>query len=216
MTDLKTILFDLDGVVIDSEPVHAKAKKIILEKFNISYPPTIFDDYKGITDKIFWDYVSGRLDDGKHSSERLQDSKKLIFEEIIKEIKLIDGFLFFMDKVKSKGIQTALVSSTSLYSLGLIDDLFHISTLFDLVITEVDTLLHKPNPHPYLKALEMLPADTRNSIVIEDSPNGIISAKKAGLYVYALTSSFKRHLLVEAGADEIIESYKDLMKKLDF
>ena len=216
MTYLKTILFDLDGVVIDSEPVHAKAKKIVLEKFKISYPTTIFDEYKGITDKIFWDYVSGSLDDGKHSSEKLQDSKKLIFEEIIKELKLIDGFLFFMDKVKSKGIRTALVSSTSIYSLRLIDDLFHISALFDLVITEVDTLLHKPNPQPYLKALEMLPADTRNSIVIEDSPNGIISAKKAGLFVYGLTSSFKRHLLMEAGADEIIESYEDLMKKLDF
>ena len=48
---IKAILFDFDGIVIDSEPLHAKAKKIVLEKFKISYPTTIFDDYKGRTDK---------------------------------------------------------------------------------------------------------------------------------------------------------------------
>ena len=210
------MLFDFDGVVIDSEPVHAKAKKLVLEEFNIAYPDTIFNEYKGRTDKVFFDYVSNSLDNLKHSSDRLQNSKKLIFEKILNELIMIDGFLLFLGKVKIKGIKTAMVSSTSLYSLKLVDKLYHISDLFDLVITEVDTLLHKPNPQPYLKALEMLPADTRNSIVIEDSPNGIISAKKAGLFVYGLTSSFTRRLLVEAGADEIIESYEDLMKKLDF
>jgi beta-phosphoglucomutase len=214
--DIKTILFDFDGVVIDSEPVHAKAKKIVLEKFNISYPATIFDDYKGRTDKVFFDYISNSLDKMKHSSELLQNSKKQIFEDIIKELKLIDGFLIFLDKVKNKGIQTALVSSTSLYSLGLVDEIYHISEMFDLVITEVDTALHKPYPEPYLKALEKLRANTWNSFVIEDSPNGIISAKNAGCFVYGLTSSFQRHFLTEAGADEIIESYEELMKKIDF
>lgn len=216
MIDVKTILFDFDGVVIDSEPVHAKAKKLVLEKFNISYPPTIFDDYKGRTDKVFFDYVSNNLDTLKHSSDLLQNSKKLIFEEIIKELKLIDGFLLFFGKMKDKGIQTAMVSSTSLYSLRLIDELYHISDLFNLVITEADTALHKPYPDPYLKALEKLKANTQSSIVIEDSPNGIISAKKAGCFVYGLTSSFQRHILMEAGADEIIENYEELMKKLNF
>jgi len=215
MADLKTILFDLDGVVIDSEPIHAKAKKIVLEQFNITYPPTVFDDYKGKTDKVFWDYVSGNLDSRQHSAELLQDSKKLVFVEIIKELRIIDDFFFFIDIVKRKGIQTALVSSTSLYSLGLIDDLYHISELFDLVITEADTPLHKPYPHPYLKAMEILPADPPTCIVIEDSPNGIISAKRAGLFVYGMTSSFKRHQLIEAGADVIIGSFKELLEKLE-
>jgi beta-phosphoglucomutase len=118
--------------------------------------------------------------------------------------------------VKSKGVRTALVSSTSLYSLGLVDEIYHVSELFDLVITEVDTTRHKSFPDPYLKALERLPAETLNSIVIEDSPNGIISARRAGCFVYGLTSSFQKHLLTEAGADKIIESYEELMNKLDF
>lgn len=213
---IKAILFDFDGVVIDSEPLHAKAKKIVLEKFNISYPATIFDDYKGRTDKVFFDYVSNKLDNNRRSSDFLQNIKKSVFEGIINELELIDGFLIFLQKVQEKGIRTALVSSTSLYSLALVDSLFHISEMFDLVITEMDTDFHKPYPDPYLKALEKLPADIQNSIVIEDSPNGIISAKKAGCFVYALTSSFATNVLMEAGADEIIESYDELIKKLNY
>ena len=213
---IKAILFDFDGVVIDSEPLHAKAKKIVLEKFNISYPATIFDDYKGRTDKVFFDYVSNTLDNNRRSSDFLQDTKKSVFEGIINELKLINGFLIFLQKVQDKRIRTALVSSTSLYSLALVDSLFHISEMFDLVITEMDTDLHKPYPDPYLKALEKLPADTQNSIVIEDSPNGIISAKKAGCFVYALTSSFPSDELMIAGADVIIESFDELIMKLNY
>ena len=159
MLRVNAILFDFDGVVIDSEPVHAKAKKLTFEKFNIGYPETIFDDYKGKPDNVFFDYVAGSLDKNKHSSEMLHTYKKRVFETIIKEIKLIDGFILFLNTVKSKGIKTALVSSTSLYSLGLVDEIYHISGMFDLVITEVDTALHKPHPDPYLKALEKLPSD---------------------------------------------------------
>jgi beta-phosphoglucomutase len=213
---IKAIFFDFDGIVIDSEPVHAKAKKIVLDKFNISYPATIFDAYKGRTDKVFFDYVSRNLNNNRISSNFLQDTKKSVFEGIINELKLIDGFLIFLQKVQEKGMRTALVSSTSLYSLALVDRLYHISEMFDLVITEMDTDLHKPYPDPYIKALEMLPADPQNSIVIEDSPNGIISAKKAGCFVYALTSSFPSKALMKAGADEIIVSYEELTMKLNF
>jgi beta-phosphoglucomutase len=102
-----------------------------------------------------------------------------------------------------------------LYSLGLVDKLYNISGLFDLVITEVDTEFHKPDPAPYFKALEKLSLTRRDSIVIEDSPNGIISAKKAGCFVYGLTTSFQSHTLREAGADGIVESFRELAKKLN-
>ena len=216
ITDIKTIFFDFDGVIIDSEPLHAKAKKLVLEKYKITHPETIFDDYKGRPDKVFFDYVSNNPDTQKQSAEFLMNSKKAIFEEILPELKLVNGSLPFLKIVKAKGIRTALVSSTSIYSLGLVDSLYHISGLFDLVITEVDTKLHKPYPDPYLLASDKLQANTLNSIVIEDSPNGIISAKKAGFYTYGLTSSFPGYVLKEAGADEIIESYEELIVKLNF
>jgi beta-phosphoglucomutase len=214
MMDIRTIFFDFDGVVIDSEPVHAKAKKLVLEKFNIPYPASLFDEYKGRPDNIFFDFISKKLDPLNRPAELLYNSKKIIFEEIIKELTLVDGFLSFYQKLKDKGIATALVSSTSLYSLGLVDRIYNISEKFDLVITEADTTRHKPAPDPYLRALEKLPALAETTVVIEDSPNGIISAKEAGCYVYGLTSSFAGTILAGAGADKIIENYEELSKIL--
>lgn len=214
--ELKTILFDFDGVVIDSEPLHAKAKKIILDRNKINYPPSIFDDFKGKTDKVFFDFISRNLRDQPVTPVVLENSKKKVFEEIINELELINGFLPFLSKVKERKIQTALVSSTSLYSLALVDSLYQISGMFDLVITEVDTKLHKPYPDPYLKALEKLPAEINTTIVIEDSPNGIISAKSAGCFVYGITSSFSKQTLLASGADKVVDSFYELNEALGF
>jgi beta-phosphoglucomutase len=212
--NVKAILFDFDGVIIDSEPAHAKAKKLVLEKFNISYPPNIFEDFKGRPDKVFFEYVASKLDPKKQSSELYLDAKNSIFVGLVKEIKLIDGFLLFHQKVKSIGIKTAMVSSTSLHSLNLVDKIYQLSDLFDLIITGSDTDMHKPHPAPYLEAFKKLSAKTENTIVIEDSPNGIISAKKAGCFVFGLTSSFSSQELKVAGADETINDYQELARIL--
>ena len=210
INDIKTILFDFDGVVVDSEPAHARSKKIVLEKFNIPYSPIIFEDFKGKTDQVFFDFIAEHLDPERRLPDVFLKAKNDSFEELITEIDLIDGFLTFHKKAKTKGIQTALVSSTTLYSFQRIDRIYHLSDLFDLVITGADTKMHKPHPEPYLKAYQLLNLDHKNTIVIEDSPNGICSAKKAGCFVFGITNSFSGEILREAGADEIVGSYKEL------
>lgn len=209
---IKTIFFDLDGVIIHSEPIHGKAKKLTLDEFGINYPPTIFDDYIGRTDEDFFRYASEKLDTQKHRFEILLHRKQDLFVELIPEMKLVDGFLSFFQETKNKGIKTALVSSTSTYTFDLIDKHFNITNLFDLLITQKDTTNHKPHPDPYIKALQTLPASTESTIVIEDSPNGITSAKNAGCKVYALTTSFKADKLTEA--DKIVNSYAELSEEL--
>ncbi|MDR1973871.1 MAG: HAD family phosphatase [Bacteroidales bacterium] len=209
---IETIFFDLDGVIIDSEPVHAKAKKFTLDLFAINYPVSIFDDFIGQPDEAFFKHVSEELDAQKRPAELFLKEKQRLFVEILPEMKLIDGFFPFFQEVKKIGIKTALVSSTSTYTFGLIDENFNIAHLFDLLITEKDTINHKPHPDPYIKALQTLPASTESTIVIEDSPNGIISAKLAGCKVFALTTSFKTEKLAEA--DVIFDSYAEISKRL--
>ena len=211
---IKSIFFDLDGVIIDSEPIHAKAKKLTLDKYGIAYPDSIFDDFVGKTDDNFFRYVTEKLDAQNYSWELLLQTKNDLFIELLPEMELVNGFLPFFQYVKNRGLKIALVSSTSTYTFGLIDKYFNIAHLFDLLVTEKDTVNHKPHPEPYLKALETLPASIESTIVIEDSPNGIISAKRAGCKVFALTTSFKAESLVDA--DEIFNSYTELSKKLEF
>lgn len=211
---IESVFFDLDGVIIDSEPIHAKAKKLTLDCYGISYPDTIFDDFIGKTDDNFFRYVTENLDAKKHAFEILLQKKNDLFIELIPEMKFVEGFPAFFQKVKNNGLKTALVSSTSTYTFGLINKYFNIAHLFDLLVTEKDTDNHKPHPDPYIKALKALPASIESTIVIEDSPNGIISAKLAGCKVYALTTSFKAENLVKA--DTIFSSYTELSRVFGF
>jgi len=211
---IKTVFFDLDGVIIDSEPIHAKAKKLTLDIYGISYPYSIFDDFIGKTDESFFRFVIDKAKVHDFSFELLLQKKNDLFIKLLPEMKLVDGFLPFFQNLKNRGLQIALVSSTSTYTFGLIDKYFNIAHLFDLLVTEKDTVNHKPHPEPYIKALETLPALIESTIVIEDSPNGILSAKQAGCKVFALTTSFKVEDL--AKADEIFNSYDEIAQKLMF
>ncbi|MDR2037476.1 MAG: HAD family phosphatase [Bacteroidales bacterium] len=209
---INTIFFDLDGVIIDSEPIHAKAKKLTLDEYGIGYPASIFDDFIGLTDEDFFKYVSVELEKKNRPFEILLQKKQELFIELLPEMKFVDDFLLFYQEIKNKGMKTALVSSVSTYTFELVDKNFNISHLFDLLVTKKDTVHHKPHPAPYIKALQKLPASIESTIVIEDSPNGITSAKKAGCKVFALTTSFGAEKLTEA--DEIFGSYMELSGKL--
>lgn len=211
-TMINTIFFDLDGVIVDSEPIHAKAKKMILDAYSIPYPDSIFDDFIGQPDEVFFKYIYENLDKQKNPYKLLLQEKNDQFFELIPEMQLVEGFTPFINEIKKRGIKTALVSSTSTYTFGLIDKHFYLADLFDLLITEKDTERHKPFPDPYIKALQTLPASVDNTIVIEDSPNGIKSAKQAGCRVFALTTSFKMEKLIEA--DEIFNNYNEIAKKI--
>jgi beta-phosphoglucomutase len=197
---VKAVFFDLDGVIIDSEPVHAKAKKLTLDAYGIVYPGSIFDEFTGRTDEDFFKYVSGELGARGVSPEGLGRKKNEFFIDLLPEMRLVSGFRFFFQQVKNRGLKTALVSSTSAYTLGWIDRYFDVTRLFDLLVTEKDTVYHKPHPEPYLRALDALPAAVESTIVLEDSPNGILSAKRAGCRVFAITTSFRAQRLMEADA----------------
>lgn len=211
---INTIFFDLDGVIVDSEPIHAKAKRIILDSHSIQYPDSIFDDFIGQPDEVFFKHIYENLDKQKNPYQSLLQEKNEQFFELIPEMKLVEGFTAFINEVRNRNIKTALVSSTSTYTFGLIDKHFHLADLFDLLITEKDTERHKPFPDPYIKALQTLPASVYNTIVIEDSPNGIKSAKEAGCKVFALTTSFRTEKLMEA--NEIFNSYDEIAEKVLF
>jgi beta-phosphoglucomutase len=211
---IETIFFDLDGVIIHSEPVHAKAKRLTLDEYGIDYPDAIFDAFIGQTDQDFFSYVSAELDARKHPLELLLQKKNDLFIGLLPEMEFVDGFPSFFRYMRDKGLKAALVSSVSAYTLEWIDTYFDITRLFDLLVTAKDTVNHKPHPEPYMKALQALPASTGSTIVIEDSPNGIISAKRAGCKVFALATSFQMEKLSEA--DEAFKGYAELSARLGF
>lgn len=207
-----TIFFDLDGVIVDSEPIHAKAKKITLDHFGIEYDLSLINQFKGQTDESFFKTIIEKYAVHKLDFKILLNKKQSVFLDILPEMNLVKGFNSFINLVKSSDCRTALVSSTSTFSLDLIDKEFDIKKYFEILITEEDTQYHKPHPAPYLSAFDKMKTKKENTLIIEDSPNGIQSAKEAGGKVYALTTTFTTDRLSEA--NQVFNGYKELSNKV--
>ena len=125
-------------------------------------------------------------------------------------MQFVDGFLPFAQFIQSKGIATALVTSSSHWTVNQVDELLGTKKWFNLIVAEEDTVKHKPDPAPYLLALEKLKAATGTTLIIEDSINGIISGKAAGCLVCGMTTSFDKQTLLDAGADKAFDTYEEL------
>lgn len=199
----------MDGVVIDSEKLHLKALALTLEQNGIECPDSLLSGFVGKSDREFFEYARDHLDDRVNVDQYLE-AKDALFNSLLPELQLVDGFLPFIRFVKSKNIPTALVTSSSHWTVNQVEELMDIKRWFNRVVAEEDTDKHKPHPDPYLLALETLNADSGSTLIIEDSTIGIAAGKAAGCIVAGLTTSYDKQKLLEAGANDAFNSYEEL------
>jgi beta-phosphoglucomutase len=212
---LEALIFDLDGVILNSEEFHARAKRLTMMKYNIEFPESIFDEYKGRTDRAFFAYVSHVLAGDKISGEELAMYKRNVYIDIFHLSTLIPGSMEYMVKARKVVRNMGLVSSATRADLDIAEMKFQIKKWFDQIILGDETAKHKPHPEPYNKVLAALGVNASNVLVIEDSPNGIISAKEAGCEVIGITTSFEKELLLNAGADLVIDGFKEILPLIE-
>ncbi|MFD2288886.1 HAD-IA family hydrolase [Pedobacter petrophilus] len=205
--NIQNVIFDFDGVIVDSEPIHAEAKKGTLDHFQLTYDSDLFDQFKGIPDSDFFRFASKDLAGAMITAEAMNDYKRTLYAAMLPDIKLIEGVFDFIEKLKHEGIKIGIASSTTKSDFLLINDKYKLNTYFDVMVTGGDTSMHKPHPEPYLKAMEYLKALPEETAAIEDSPNGIKSALASGCTVIGLTTSFDQVVLKDAGAHFITDSF---------
>ena len=212
---ITSLFFDMDGVVIDSEKLHLKALGLTLDNNGIAYPAAMLPGFTGKSDRSFFEYARDYLDtDGRVDINKFLNEKDKLFDSLLPELRFVDGFEDFILAVKARDLKTALVTSSSRWTVNKVDKLLGILKWFDVVIAEEDTERHKPNPDPYLLAFEKTEADRESTIIIEDSTIGITAGKAAGCTVCGLTTSFTKEVLTGAGADHAFDSYNALASTL--
>jgi beta-phosphoglucomutase len=207
-------IFDFDGVIVDSEPVHAEAKRITLEHFNIKYPYEIFNDFKGRPDVAFFDFVSEKLTADKIQPGYLLSYKNDVYLNLFNDVKLIDGIIPFLNVIRNYFSQIGMATSATKHDLSLMMNKYDLHKYFDFIVTGEDTSKHKPDPEPFLKAISNAGKKASDILIIEDSPNGIIAGKSAGCFVIGITTSFSNEELLSAGADLVVSNYLELAEKL--
>jgi beta-phosphoglucomutase len=213
--DFQACIFDFDGVIIDSEPLHARAKQITLDNFRVKYPPTLFVDFKGRPDKAFFQFVEDNLVIGDVTAVEMDAYKRQVYLKLFEDVPLVTGVRDFVYLARRTFKKVGLATSATPRDFSLAERKYQLRDWFDVIITGGDTTMHKPDPEPYLKAMSMLGVTGPETLVIEDSPNGIWSAKSADCTVVAITTAFQSNELSLAGADMVVASFAEIERELE-
>ena len=207
---IQAAILDLDGVVIDSEPIHELSLVIVSEMLGrrISWEET--KQFKGSTEldcaRLLIEITgTSEIDLQKVCRLRLE-----AFRSHYDEIKLVAGALEFLELCKRAGWSTALTTSAPRELEQLAFDQFHLSRYFQVAITGDDVERGKPHPEPYLKTAERLGRAPPDCLVVEDSKNGVRSAKAAGCITVGLATSFTPDKLAAAGGDLVVGTFEEL------
>jgi beta-phosphoglucomutase len=208
MDKFKAVIFDMDGVIVDSMPYHFIAWYEALRPFGIRV--SCFDVYSKEGerwDKSLKDFLKKA---GVKSTPRLLKEifslRQRIFRHYFKRF-IFKGCLEFLLCLKGRGYLLGLVTGTPAYELKKILPL-KICRLFDHVVAGDSVKRGKPHPDPYLKCARALGLAPRQCLVVENAPFGIESAKKAGMYCVALTSSLPPEYL--KGADSVVDNFQEI------
>jgi beta-phosphoglucomutase len=196
---IKGVLFDMDGVLVDSEPFICKAAIMMFGELGVEVLPEDFLPFVGMGENR---YIGGVAENHgiKVDIEQVKARTYEIYEKIVRgKLSPLPGSHEFISECRKKGLKLALATSAdrvkmevNLKEIGLSLDTFH------SIITGLDVENKKPFPDIYIKAAENIGLEPHECLVVEDAVSGIKAGKSAGCKCLAVTSSFDAADLHEA------------------
>jgi HAD superfamily hydrolase (TIGR01509 family) len=187
---LKAILFDFDGLILDTETPEVRVWQSIYREHGYELP---VDEWEktiggyGISTFDAADHLAG-LAAGRLDSASLRARYRREADEIIHASPILPGVLDLIGEAKQQGIKVVIGSSSPHTWVDAHVKRLGIEALFDRVVCSEDVApgRTKPNPDIYLKALDLLRVRSDQAVALEDSPNGVLAAKRAGIFVVAV------------------------------
>ena len=204
---MKAALFDLDGVVFDTEPQYTVFWGQQCREFHPEHPG-LEQEIKGQTLVQIYDaWFSGALEPKQALiTERLNQFEQQMHYDYIA------GFVEFITSLRQQGVKTAVVTSSNQPKMQAVYQARpEFCDLFDAILTSEDFERSKPDPDCYLKAAERLGVDKEDCVVFEDSFNGLKSGRAAGMYVFGLATTNPAEAIAPF-CDEVIDDYTLLNK----
>lgn len=208
---IKAVIFDMDGVIIDSEPIES----LSWEKILIGYGKKPIISEWGLVHKVGTKSIDFVL--GKHGliekEEIIRDKKRKIFIDLVlRNLILMPGFLELFKRFKKEKLKIAVASNRHEEHVLLIMDKLGIKTSLDAIAGFGPKIKTKPAPDIFLKAAKKLKIDPKYCLVIEDSEPGVTAAKAARMQVIAVPSKYTKHQDF-SGADKIVKSLSEITMK---
>ena len=187
---LKAVLFDMDGVIVDTEPLHRKAYFRMFEEVNIQVNEAMYDSFTGQATLPICNRLCQHFNLSE-TPEQLVSTKRKHFKYLFdndNELALLDGVHQLIKEYHANGLTLVLASSASMTNIDRIFGRFDLDKYFKAKISGADLKASKPHPEIFIKAAELAGELPSNCMVIEDSTNGIAAAKAANIYCVGFKS----------------------------
>ena len=208
------LIFDMDGVLIDSEPLHKRAKELAFGEAGIVLPESVYHRHKGRPDATVIPEMLGDTGLSPDQIAELLHRKHQMFEKIEHEMKAVPGAAEFVLWAKQR-YRIALATSATKRNREAGLKLLGIGNPFEVVVDS--ERLHRPKPDPEIFeiAISDLHLEPGDCWVIEDSTNGVEAAKAASCFAIGIMTTFDSETLRTAGADLVVASFPELRTVLE-
>jgi len=192
-SSLKAIIFDLDGIIVDSEPVQLDAFNETLKPYQIHWSEKDFKELIGMTQMEIFGKVR-EMNHIQESIDSLASRKKEIYTQLIKtRLKPMPGFIELFNWVEHAHLKNGIASGSPLHDILAVLDLIQLQNRFDYIQSSLDLPHSKPFPDVYLQVASKLAVEPPECVVLEDTTIGVTAATRAGMLAIAVPNSFTSH-----------------------
>ncbi|WP_026711611.1 HAD family hydrolase [Flavobacterium filum] len=208
---IQTVIFDMDGVIVDTEPVHHFAYQQHFKQLNIEVSPEMYASFTGNSTKNIYERLKS-VYGLKEDVLDLVEVKRNLFNDAFdqkEDLYLLDGVEELIQELHQNGMQLILASSSANVTIQRIFNRFDLNKYFTHKVSGEDFPKSKPHPAIFQKAAELAQTSVEHCIVIEDSTNGIMAAKAAGIYCVGY-DSFHSKMQDYSLADKVISHFNEL------
>jgi HAD superfamily hydrolase (TIGR01509 family) len=208
---IQTVIFDMDGVIVDTEPVHRYAYFKQFEELNIEVTEAMYTSFTGFSTRNTFQTLKDQFQ-LEHEVEDLIQRKRSIFNDAFdtkEDLELLEGVRTLIEDLHQNGIQLILASSASKVTIERVFSRFGLHDFFTHVVSGEDFPKSKPHPAIFEHAASLSVAPKESCIVIEDSTNGVRAAKAAGIFCVGYISEHSKDQNLDE-ADYIINHFNEL------
>ena len=207
---MKAVIFDMDGVIIDSEPIHFEVDMQTMKDLGCEISVEELEKYVGTTNEYMFTDIKKNYNIRKSVEEIINYNVEMVKNKIIQSnLEPIEGIRELLIDLKNKNIPAAIASSSPKDFIDVVVSKFELKDYFKYIVSGEEVANGKPAPDVYIETAKKLGLSPKDCTVIEDSKNGVLAAKTAGMKCIGFQNSNSGNQDLSK-ADAIVKSIAEI------